>query len=263
MYVYRIINTVNGRAYIGVTTCTLAKRWREHRCAAKTGIEHVLYRAMRKYGEAAFRMECLYEASSVEEMFAVERGLVALHGTRTPRGYNVSEGGVGGFVQEPRRGEQSPNSKLTDEAVRFIRSPERASVCNDDLRALLRERLGLDVSRDCLRDARRGDTWRHMNEECQPVKAQQGTRTGDRHRIAARATMQLPHVRAAAVAASSLRLKSQKIAAKLTPEQARAIFLDTRPNRAIERAYGVAHGVARSIKRGRTWADVTEDLLSV
>ena len=57
MFVYKITNKVNPRVYVGLTVCTLEKRWREHRSAANTGVEKPLYRAMRKHGIENFSIE--------------------------------------------------------------------------------------------------------------------------------------------------------------------------------------------------------------
>jgi len=48
--------------------------------------------------------------------------------------------------------------------------------------------------------------------------------------------------------------------AKLTAEQARAIYLDPRTNREIADAYGVAGSLASLIRRRKVWAEATADL---
>lgn len=92
--VYKIINNVNGKLYIGITTTSSLRRWRQHviaaLCGARTG---ALQGAIRKYGEAAFSVEDVYVAVNVREAQAVERGLITQYGTMWPSGYNMSTGG--------------------------------------------------------------------------------------------------------------------------------------------------------------------------
>jgi group I intron endonuclease len=92
--VYKITNTVNDRIYIGLTTCDLKKRWREHVCAANTGSDKPLYRAMKKYGVDKFRIEVVHVAESIEEMRQVELRLIDNLGSHiNVGGYNLTDHG--------------------------------------------------------------------------------------------------------------------------------------------------------------------------
>lgn len=99
MFVYKITNTLNGKVYIGITTKTVDARWRAHLSSAYVkNVDYYLYNAMRKYGKAAFLIEPIYEATSVKELLAVEKGLIAQYGTyATANGYNQTLGGEGVF----------------------------------------------------------------------------------------------------------------------------------------------------------------------
>jgi len=55
-YIYCITNHVNGKKYIGKTTSSVSKRWKDR----------PLYRAMNKYGIDSFSIEMLEECSSKE-----------------------------------------------------------------------------------------------------------------------------------------------------------------------------------------------------
>jgi hypothetical protein len=174
MYVYRITNLRNGKIYIGVTKCSIAKRWREHRSGAKRGVTGLLYDAMRKHGTEGFRIEVVYEASSLEEMLMVERGLIAQYGTINRKiGYNLTGGGERGLAPHARR---TKSKLLTADAIRFIRNPALADVVNGEMVELLPAKFGVRVARDTLRDVRRGDTAKWMNDECPPIKIGQGGR---------------------------------------------------------------------------------------
>lgn len=62
--IYALENTINGYAYIGVTTAKLSKRLREHRCLCRTMKHHAvkLMEDWNAYGEAAFIMKALEDA---------------------------------------------------------------------------------------------------------------------------------------------------------------------------------------------------------
>lgn len=61
--IYALECSVNGFAYVGVTTGKLSKRLREHRCLCKTRTHHAtkLTDDWHLYGEAAFSMKVLEE----------------------------------------------------------------------------------------------------------------------------------------------------------------------------------------------------------
>ena len=128
------------------------------------------------------------------------------------------------------------------------------------MRGLVLCRFNISASHDTIRDARRGDTWVHLNDKHPPIRIGRGKRTSAKKSEASAKILNMPSVREAMRMANSKRMVGSKIAAKLTTEQVRSIYLDPRPNRAIEREYGMSHGVVKDIKSGRTWKKETEDL---
>lgn len=93
--VYKITNTVTGAGYVGVTQKGIAARFASHRKVHRRE-DTVLYRAMRKYGPEAFKIEILHEASHKAELYNLERHMVALHRTFVEDGgYNMTRGGEG------------------------------------------------------------------------------------------------------------------------------------------------------------------------
>lgn len=52
-YIYQINNLVNGKQYIGITSGSPEKRWKQHIYASKKG-DRVINRAIRKYGQENF-----------------------------------------------------------------------------------------------------------------------------------------------------------------------------------------------------------------
>ena len=66
--IYKITNTINGKAYVGQAT-NISVRLKNHRSDAfnpnKPGYDYPLYRAIRKYGLENFRFEIIVHVSWV------------------------------------------------------------------------------------------------------------------------------------------------------------------------------------------------------
>lgn len=99
LVVYKLTNTVNGKAYIGISKHGLWRRLSTHAqgCDCR-GYTYALYAAFRKYGKEAFSAEVLARAETPTELLAMERALIAEYGTYNKRhGYNETLGGQGTF----------------------------------------------------------------------------------------------------------------------------------------------------------------------
>lgn len=115
MQIYKIVNLVNGKLYIGQTTKSLQHRFKRHIYLAKRGKNAPLYDAMRKYGIDNFRIELIVAASSRAELDYLEIRLInELKTIVGQNGYNIAPGGEGGdvFTNNPRKEE------LRQDAVR-------------------------------------------------------------------------------------------------------------------------------------------------
>jgi group I intron endonuclease len=177
MLIYKITNTVNDRVYVGLTTGPLRVRWRQHLSAAKTDVDKPLYRAMRKHGAEKFAIKAIYEATSIEDLRAAEIRLIGeLKAHAKDGGYNLTDHGLKHGNFEQSAGEDRYNAKLTEEMVAFIRDPAHWDKPNSAVLEMVQERFGAGVTRDTLRDARRGDAWKYLNDKYPPVKVGQGTR---------------------------------------------------------------------------------------
>lgn len=96
--IYKITNTITGDFYIGYTGLTLEERFTKHKYNARAGGPTYLYRAMRKYGEDNFIIECLQEDGNLNED-------EALWISKLNPNYNMTKGGEGGDTSN------SPNFK--------------------------------------------------------------------------------------------------------------------------------------------------------
>lgn len=119
MYVYRILNLINKKAYIGITN-DFNKRMSNHRCGDKQLIDL----AIQKYGPDNFLYEILLSDLSIAEAERKEQEYIIFYDTKVPNGYNVAKGGgyVGHYLpKDSRIGLKNSNSRLTEYEVRFIK----------------------------------------------------------------------------------------------------------------------------------------------
>lgn len=98
-YIYCITNLVNGKQYVGKTTYSVTKRFKEHcldsqreRCEKRP-----LYDAMNKYGIENFVAKELIKCD-VEELDSYERLFIDKLETYGSNGYNATKGGDGSIL---------------------------------------------------------------------------------------------------------------------------------------------------------------------
>lgn len=84
----------NGKSYIGQTTTDLKVRISNHLYKSLTKKSNLLFHnAIRKYGFENVTWKIIKESKNWDDMQEDEKSLIVLHGTRTPLGYNTTEGG--------------------------------------------------------------------------------------------------------------------------------------------------------------------------
>src|SRR5947209_14486093 len=107
--IYRITNLVNQKIYIGQTTRRLTHRWQQHCCETKCS---KVTRAIRKYGPAAFRIEQIAQAESLERLNELEAYWIFTLQSHLPQfGYNLRLGGTGAPYNEEARAKNSAARK--------------------------------------------------------------------------------------------------------------------------------------------------------
>lgn len=126
--VYLILNTENGKMYVGQTTKTVEQRFKKH-CLA----DSPLGRAIRLHGAKKFRYDVIKTCVSKAEVDAWEKFFIAALRCKVPNGYNCTDGGEGtaGWKHRPEtckkisealKGEKHPlfGKHLTPEACKKI-----------------------------------------------------------------------------------------------------------------------------------------------
>lgn len=94
-YIYKIINDINNKIYIGKTNFSIEQRWKEH-CKDRKRRNYEkrpLYSAMNKYGIEHFHIEML-EKCSIEQASEREIFWIEYYGS-FKNGYNATVGGDG------------------------------------------------------------------------------------------------------------------------------------------------------------------------
>ena len=122
--IYKITNTVNGKAYIGQTIHDAEKtRIRQHLNGYSRGSE-LVKQAIEKYGKDAFTYEILHDGIIPEFLDMLEQEAIAKFNTLAPDGYNLTVGGNSGKTpsKETRRknSEAHKGKKLSPEHCRKI-----------------------------------------------------------------------------------------------------------------------------------------------
>jgi hypothetical protein len=139
---YRLVFP-NGKAYIGITSRTAARRFAEHCKSAACGRKLAVNDAIRKYGAASVTVETLVVAEW-PYLVALEPRAIAAFGTRGRGGYNMTTGGEGvaGLpVSDQTRAKlraAQTGKKLSDETREKMRAASRARIITDDLREKFR-----------------------------------------------------------------------------------------------------------------------------
>lgn len=93
--IYKIINNINDKVYVGKTNLTIEKRFKQHcaDCLRRDEENRPLYRAMNKYGIEHFSIHLIEECAD-EEASAREQYWIGFYKGYT-EGYNATLGGDG------------------------------------------------------------------------------------------------------------------------------------------------------------------------
>ena len=95
-YIYKIVNNVNDKVYVGKTCRTLTIRWKEHCKHCNEGVDYPIYRAMKKYGIDAFHMELIEECNNAD-ICNKEKYWIKYYNSYE-NGYNATRGGDGNYI---------------------------------------------------------------------------------------------------------------------------------------------------------------------
>lgn len=98
MLIYKITNKINGKIYVGQTSLSIEKRFDKHIKCAESKVNRHLYDSMNHYGYDNFIIEMIEDNILKENIDERERFWISELHSRSPKGYNMTEGGGGGYT---------------------------------------------------------------------------------------------------------------------------------------------------------------------
>lgn len=110
--IYKIVNNINGKVYVGQTVRNLEIRWKEHLRDAKSRRSHTYFcNTLNKYGEENFTREVIYECQNQKELDEKEIFFVEEFQSLSPNGYNHAAGSGTGHISEETKKKMSKAGK--------------------------------------------------------------------------------------------------------------------------------------------------------
>lgn len=94
MIIYKITNKINNKQYVGLTEKSIIERFEQHIKLSKNG-KYYLHNAIKKYGKDNFIIEEIEKCNSIDELKQREIYWIKKLNSKTPNGYNMTDGGDG------------------------------------------------------------------------------------------------------------------------------------------------------------------------
>jgi group I intron endonuclease len=163
MFVYLVSNKINGKKYVGQHSGPdLQRYWKKTIYRALRGSDdrvRSLYLAIRKYGPDNFEIKPLVIVGTREELNYYEIGMIRALNTKSPEGYNLTDGGDGIFnlSQESRQkmSESHTGKKQSEEtkskriaSLRGLKRSEETKLRMSQAQLGNKNCLGREVSKD-------------------------------------------------------------------------------------------------------------------
>ena len=99
MIIYKAINKINNKVYIGQTVNSLNIRKNQHERSHKYGYKNAFSNAIAKYGKESFEWEVIYETNSIDDLNKKESYFIKYYKALVnERGYNLKGGGRNDFL---------------------------------------------------------------------------------------------------------------------------------------------------------------------
>jgi group I intron endonuclease len=151
--IYLIQNIEDGKVYVGKTSLSIEKRWKQHVRDSSKGETRYLYNAFRKYGLDVFKIRQIDEVESQELANQREKYWITqiFHSNRPENGYNQTEGGDGGNTFSGKTHSRETKNKIAKSHTGLITSEEtkqKLSIRNKNKVGVVAYRFRKDVSND-------------------------------------------------------------------------------------------------------------------
>lgn len=151
--IYKVVNTVNNKVYIGQTARRFSVRQSEHLRQAQNRHRSCAYfhAAILKYGAENFKWEVVFETEDLQALDVKEIELIALYEAYGPKGYNLCEGGSSnrGYEHSEEVIEKRRNFRHSEESKEKMRQNNLGKIVSDATKEKLREaNLGKTLSEE-------------------------------------------------------------------------------------------------------------------
>jgi len=160
----------NGKLYIGITSKTARQRFKEHCNNTKYPVNH----AIKKYGKENVKLTVLATVDNWELLYLAEQEAIEKFNTKSPNGYNLTDGGIG--VLGRKHSEES-KKKMSESSKGIYPSPETRA----KLSAIQKKRIFTDEHRMKISKAKKGKPI-HQNTIDAVIWAQTGRKHSIEHR---------------------------------------------------------------------------------
>jgi len=118
MIIYKIVNNINGKIYIGQTIKDLNKRMAVHLCTSS-----YVGKVLRKYGLQSFTISVIDDAYNKETLNEKEIYWIKFYNSKIPNGYNITGGGeghLGPHLETTKQKMRKPKPPRTEEHKRHM-----------------------------------------------------------------------------------------------------------------------------------------------
>lgn len=152
--IYKISNDINSMLYIGKTKRSLKVRFNQHKNS-----KYLIGRAIRKYGEEHFKIELIEECETEEELNAREMYWIKTLNTKTPNGYNLTDGGEGILNPSEKTREKISKASMGNKSCTGRKHTE------DEIERIRQSNLGQKRSPETCEKIRQNKTGLKASEE--------------------------------------------------------------------------------------------------
>ena len=124
-YIYRILNKLTKKCYIGETKCIdVSRRWNQHKQTIEINKGCPALRdAVKKYGIDNFEFSVLIICFD-DQRFKYEIEYIKKYNSVVPNGYNITNGGEGGGFQGKTHTEEAKNDIKNKLKQKYIDNPD-------------------------------------------------------------------------------------------------------------------------------------------
>jgi group I intron endonuclease len=142
---------LTSKVYIGISSKSAVDRFKEH-CSSKK--QYPIVQALKKYGAKNAILEVLNNFNCFDEMYAAEQAAISAYGSKTPNGYNLTDGGKGTFglaASEERKKKISAANRgriVSDEQRKKISDHNKSRDLSAQVAAMAASNRGKKLSPD-------------------------------------------------------------------------------------------------------------------